>query len=428
LLGSINMAQLQIINKDLLATGMARLDATVRGAIDNPQVNGTLQLTDSSLYFGDLPTGIDNVNGSVLFDRNRATIQTLEGESGGGRFSLAGFVGFGGQALVYRLQAAASGVRVRYPEGASTTVNANLSLTGTSEDSLLGGGITIVRAGFNPRVDFASMLAETSRANAPASPSANSNEYLRGMQFDLRIESAAGLEFQTSLTKGLRAEVDLRLRGNLVRPSLLGNVAFSEGEIQLFGNRYTLNRGDIRFFNPTKIEPTFDLEAETRARGITVNVSFSGTPRKMNAAYRSDPPMQPSEIIALLATGRDPNVNAGLATSQSNTQSTLMQGVGSLVGEAVASSLNGRLQKFFGVTRIKIDPQLTGVENIPQARLTLEQQVSKDITLTFITNLTRTQEQIVRIQWDLSRQWSAVAVREENGLFGLDFQFRKRFK
>lgn len=427
LLGAINMAQLQIINRDLVATGIARLDATIRGALENPQVNGSLQLTNSSLYFGDLPTGIDNVNGTVLFDRNRATVQTLAGESGGGKFNLGGFVGFGGPALVYRLQATATGVRLRYPEGASTTVNANLNLTGTSEDSLLAGTVSIVRAGFNPRTDFASMLAETARSNAPVAPGAASNDYLRGMQFDLRVESVPNLEFQTSLTRGLRAEVDLRLRGNLVRPSLIGNVSFTEGEIQLFGNRYSLNRGDIRFFNPTRIEPTFDLEAETRARGITVNVSFSGTPRKINAAYRSDPPLQPSEIIALLAIGRDPNVGAGLATSQSNTQSTL-QGVGSLVGEAVAQSLNGRLQKFFGVTRIKIDPQLTGVENIPQARLTLEQQVSKDITLTYITNLARTQEQIVRIQWDLSRQWSAIAVREENGLFGIDFQFRKRFK
>ena len=212
-----------------------------------------------------------------------------------------------------------------------------------------------------------------------------------------------------------------------MRPTLLGNVGFSEGEISLFGNKYTLNRGDIRFFNPTRIEPTFDLEAETRARGITVNVSFSGTPSKVNAAYRSDPPLQPGEIIALLAIGRDPNATTGLASTQSNTQSTL-QGVGSLVGEAVASSLNGRLQKFFGVSRIKIDPQLTGVENIPQARLTLEQQMSKDITLTYITNLARTQEQIVRIQWDLSKEWSAIAVRDENGLFGIDVQYRKRFK
>ena len=338
---------------------------------------------------------------------------------------LSGFVGFGGPALVYRLQASANGVRVRYPEGASTTVNSSLNLTGTSQESLLAGTVTIVRAAFTPRSDLGSVLAELTKPGAPAPPQDNS--YIRGMQLDVRIESAPNLEFQTSLTRGLQAEVDLRMRGTAARPTLLGNVGLSEGEISLFGNKYALTRGDIRFFNPTRIEPVFDIEAETRARGIEVNVSFSGTPSKLNVAYRSDPPLQPSDIIALLAIGRDPNVSAGIASSQITQQSTAA-GLGNVVGEAVASSVTNRLQKFFGVTRIKIDPQLTGLDNIPQARLTLEQQVSKDITLTYITNLARTAEQIVRIQWDLSREWSAIAVREENGLFGVDFQYKKRFK
>jgi translocation and assembly module TamB len=57
----------------------------------------------------------------------------------------------------------------------------------------------------------------------------------------------------------------------------------------------------------------------------------------------------------------------------------------------------------------------------------LEQQISRDLSITYITDLNRTQEQIVRIQWDFNRQWSAVAVRNSNGLFGIDIQYRKRF-
>ena len=423
--GSLNLGQLQMFRQDLLASGTATVDAIVRGTLTDPQVNGLLSLSKASLYFGDLPAGLDDVNGVVSFDRNRATIQNMNADSGGGKMSLTGFVGFGGPALVYRMQGSANGVRVRYPEGASTTVNANISLTGTSQESLLAGTVTVVRAAFTPRSDLGSLMASLTKPNAPSLP--QDNDYIRGMQLDVRIESAPNLEFQTSLTRGLQAEVDLRLRGTAIRPTLLGDVGFSEGEISLFGNKYTLNRGDIRFFNPTRIEPVFDLEAETRARGIDVNVSFSGTPNKMNVSYRSDPPLQPSDIIALLAIGRDPNVSAGIASSQI-TQQSLTAGLGNVVGEAVASSVTNRLQKFLGVTKIKIDPQLTGLDNIPQARLTLEQQVSKDITLTYITNISRTQETIVRIQWDLSREWSAIAVREENGLFGVDFQYKKRFK
>jgi translocation and assembly module TamB len=90
--------------------------------------------------------------------------------------------------------------------------------------------------------------------------------------------------------------------------------------------------------------------------------------------------------------------------------------------------LSSRIQRFFGASRVKIDPTVTGVDNLPQARLTVEQQVSREITVTYITNLNRTQEQMVQFEWDFSSHWSAIAVRQDNGLFGIDFQYRKRFK
>jgi translocation and assembly module TamB len=65
---------------------------------------------------------------------------------------------------------------------------------------------------------------------------------------------------------------------------------------------------------------------------------------------------------------------------------------------------------------------------VPQARLTVEQQVSRDITLTYVTNLAQANQQIIRLEWNLSRTWSVVAVREENGVFGVDFFFKKRIR
>jgi translocation and assembly module TamB len=99
-----------------------------------------------------------------------------------------------------------------------------------------------------------------------------------------------------------------------------------------------------------------------------------------------------------------------------------------LLGDAISAQLSSSIQRFFGASRVKIDPTVTGTDNLPQARLTVEQQVSKQITVTYITNLNRTQEQLVQVEYDFSVHWSAVAVRQENGLFGVDFVYRKRFK
>ncbi len=424
--GSVNLAILQLYNSDLLARGNATVQATVRGSLRDPQMNGRMELKNASLYLSDLPNGIDSANGSIVFDRNRATIEKLSAETGGGKIFFAGFVELR-DVLTYRLQAEVQQVRVRYPEDVSTTSNAKLALNGTSDASTLSGSITLTRAAFNPRSDLGGLIALAAKPTpAPAAP----NEYLRGMQFDVRIESGPDFEFQTSLTRDVEAEVDLRLRGSPIRPVLLGNVSVNQGEIQVFGNRYTVDRGDIRFLNPVKIEPTFDMDLETKARGIVVNISFSGTLQKLNVNYSSDPPLQSKEIIALLAVGRDPTqLNSSTSPSQLAAASgNSLDTGGGLLGQAISAQLSSRIQRFFGASRVKIDPTVTGVDNLPQARLTIEQQVSKEITLTYITNLNRTQEQVVQFEWDLSTHWSAIAVRQDNGLFGIDFQYRKRFK
>jgi translocation and assembly module TamB len=422
--GSMNLIVLQLLNPDLVARWNATVQASVRGSMRDPQVNGRMDLKNASLYLGDLPNGVDNANGAVVFDRNRATIERLSAETGGGTIDISGFIGFGSP-LVYRLQAIAQKVRVRYPEDVSVTFNATLALNGTSDASTVSGTMTLVRASFTPRADLAQILAQAARpVPAPAS-----SDYIRGIQFDVRLESDPNFELQTSLTRNLEAEVDLRLRGTPLRPALVGTASVNAGEAEIFGNKYTVNRGDIRFVNPVKIDPILDMDLETKARGVTVNIGISGTLQKLNVNYSSDPPMQPREIIALLAVGRSPSDTAGLNPDQYSTSSTsLVEAGGGLISQAITAQLSSRLQRFFGASRVRIDPTITGVDYLPQARLTVEQQVSKDITMTYITNLNRTQEQIVQIEWDFGRQWSAVAVREANGLFGIDFQYRKRFK
>ncbi|HYP09439.1 MAG TPA: translocation/assembly module TamB domain-containing protein [Bryobacteraceae bacterium] len=424
--GTLNLGIAQDFNSDIVSSGVAAVNGTVRGSLADPQVVGRLELKDASFSVTDIPNGLDNANGVILLDRRRATIERLTAETGGGAISFGGFVGFGAPEMTYRLTARAENVRVRYPEGVSTTVSSNLSLTGTSAKSMLTGVVTVKRAGFNPRTDVGGILASSARPVAtPTTP----NPFLRGMQLDIKIESAPNLQFQTALTNDLQAEADLRVRGTAAKPSLLGRIVVNQGEVQFFGTKYTINRGEIAFYNPAKIEPVLDMDLETRVRGVLVTINFTGPLSKLNASYRSDPPLQSNEIVALLAVGRAPGTNSSLASGQTvATQSFMSTGTNTLLGQAVAAPISGRLQRFFGVSKLKIDPQLTGINAVPQARLTVEQQVSRDVTLTYITNLAEANQQIIRVEWDINRSWSVVALREENGAFGIDFFFKKRFK
>ena len=424
--GHLDLAMLQEFSKDLISSGVMQTDATIRGTFSSPQINGRMEFQKAAFNIADVPNGISNAQGVIVFTSDRATIQSLKGETGGGQIELTGFTLYGAGPLVFRLHARAHEVRIRYPEGVSTVVDASLNFTGTEDRSMLAGSITILRSGINLQSDFSSLLAKS--AQPVRTPSAQTG-LLGGMSFDIEVDTAPDIQFQSSLTENLQAEANLKLRGTASNPALLGRINITQGQLQFFGVTYSINQGSISFYNPVKVEPILDIDLETKARGIDVTLSVTGPATKPHLTPRSDPPLQFNEIVALLATGRAPTSDPSLLTQQSaEPQSWQQIGASTLLGQAIANPVAGRLQRFFGVSKLRIDPTISGVENNPQARLTLEQQVTPSITFTYITNVTSSNPQVVRVEWAFARQWSAVALREENGMFGLDFFYKKRFK
>ncbi len=200
--GDLNLTILQLLSPDLTAKGAATMQATVRGTLRDPSLSGRMELKGASLYFGDLPNGLDNTNGTVIFDRQRATIDKLTAETGGGRLALSGYLEFG-SSIIYRLQADAKQVRVRWPEDLSTTFDAKLALNGTPDQSILSGTLTLNRTAFDSRADLGKLFASSTR---PVPTTGSPNDILRGMQFDVRIDSGPNFEFETSLTRDVEAE------------------------------------------------------------------------------------------------------------------------------------------------------------------------------------------------------------------------------
>ena len=424
--GRLDLGFLHDFFPDFIASGGVSISAGMRGTFADPQLSGRMEFQKASFNIADVPNGIANATGVIAFNKDRASIQQFEGETGGGKIQLTGFVGYGGgQTSVFRLHARATEVRVRYPEGVSTVVNANLNLTGTSDSSMLSGSVTVMRTGINLQSDFSSILAKS--AEPVRTPSARTG-LLGGMGFDVQIDTSPDLQVQSTLAEDVQVEANLRLRGTATNPAVLGRINITQGKVVFFGTKFTLNQGSIAFYNPVRIEPILDVDLETKARGIDVILTVSGPLNKLTLTPRSDPPLQFSEIVALLATGRTPMSDPSLWSQQSNSQTWSQMGASALLGSAIANPVAGRLQRFFGVSKLRIDPTITGVENNPQARVTLEQQITPSLTFTYITNVTSSNPQVIRIEWAFARQWSAVALREENGIFGMDFYYKRRFK
>jgi len=425
--GGVNLKLLEDFESHMYSSGALTLDVSVRGALASPEIYGRVDVKNASFSIVDIPNGVENANGTIFLYRDRAMIDTLTAQSGGGRVDIGGFVGLAGE-TTFHIQAKATGVRVRYPEGVSSTATGTVTFTGTPERSLLAGELTVTRVGLSLSSDLGSMLARTAQPlQIPLDP----NRFRQGLRFDVHIVTAPQVRVETNVSKDLQASADLRLRGDDARPLLLGRVLINQGQVNFFGTQYSINSGQILFVNATKVEPTMDLSLETRVRGVNVTLHISGPMEKLNMSYTSDPPLPFSDVLALLTTGREPGqVSSTMPTASALVgQSYQSAGTSALLGEAIGSPLTGRLQRFFGVSRLKINPLVTGLTTSnAAAQITVEQNISSNLTFTYISDLSRAQAQTIQMEWDFTPNWSGLAVREDNGMFGIDFLYKKQIK
>jgi autotransporter translocation and assembly factor TamB len=424
--GNVQLDALEAFSRNIYSAGSVTLDAAVTGSLSKPAVNGRLQLNKASFNLASMPNGLSNATGTIAFTGTQAVIQNITGETGGGKVTLAGMVDYGGPEMDFRVQASADQVHVEYPQTVTTEVNARLLLAGTTSSSLLSGNVNIVDVALHSHTDIGSVL--TSAATPPAA-NTPSTGLLGGMRFDVRIQTAPGVQFRTTMTQNLQADANLTLRGTPDSPGMLGRVSVTSGEVVFFGSKYDIDEGNITFSDPHKINPYLNVDLTTTVQGIDVSIRVNGPMDRLKLAYTSDPPLQFQEIVSLLASGKVPTTDPVLAahTPVAPQQSFEQAGASTLLGQAVANPLSGRLQRLFGVSKLEINPQIVGTSSTAMATLTLQQQVTKNITFTYIQDVSTANPQIIRVEWALNPQWSAIAQRDEYGLFDLDFFYKKRF-
>jgi translocation and assembly module TamB len=414
------------MSSNIYSSGNVIADVDLRGTFAQPLANGTIELQNASVNMLESPNGISNANGTIVLNGTTARIRELTAESGGGKITLSGFAALTGTTVRYALRANGTKVRTRF-SGASVTSDLSIALNGTLQHSLLNGTVTITRVALAASSDAGSIIAST--ATPPETPSAPSGP-LEGMRLDIHVITSSGLSVQTSMARNLSANADLTIRGTVLNPGVLGQVVITQGNLVFFGNEYTVSRGVINFYDPTKVEPVLDISLQTSVQGVNVTLGVNGPIDNMKLNYRSDPPLRFDEIVALLAAGKTPTSDPTIAAQQPRppSQSIAQMGESAIVSQAVAAPISSRLQRVFGVNQIKIDPTFTSGSTLPQARVTLQQQISPTILFTYTTDVTDTTAQIIRVEWAFTPRFSAVATRNEFGILSLDFFWKKQMK
>ncbi len=423
--GKIDLKLIQAYDPDFTSSGTLTGEASVTGALDAPLVRGKLQIQNAAISNIKLPNALSEINGTLLFNQNQIIIESLGARTGGGSLSITGHAELSGRQIHFDLGASAQAVRLRYPPGVSSTANADLHWTGSSTGSLLSGDITIIKLGVTPGFDFGAYLER----GVQAASLPQTDPVLNKIRLDLHVVTTPELQMQTSVVR-LQGEADLRVRGNAAKPVLLGRADVFEGEAYLNGTKYRLERGGVTFTNPAVTTPFLDMEAITRIRDYDITLSLNGDiskPNGLKTNYRSDPPLPTGDIIALLAFGQTTEESAQL--QQSSQSAFSQQASNAMLAAALNATLNNRTQRLFGNSRIKVDPQGLVTETSPTQSgpaVTIEQQVKDNLTLTYTTNVAQTSQQVIRAEYNVTRNVSIVAIRDQNGVVSFDVKIRRR--
>ena len=423
--GAANLRLFSGFVPNLDVRGPALVDASIVGSLSSPRITGRVHVQDTSVRYGDFPAGLSQLAGDFIFDTSRITFNNVTSETGGGRLLLSGSLTYGNGPVSYDLTARTEQVRVRYPAGMSWLAGGDLHLLGTSQAATLTGHVTVDRLLMSEGFDITSLVGSaTETTGGPRSTS----PFLRNLQFDVQAGTTPGALLEWSSGR-FQTEANVRVRGTWEHPILLGNVHLLAGEMSMRGNQYRLTRGDINFANPFRADPVLNVEVSTTIQQYEVTVDFTGPASHLTMSYRSDPPLPSSDIITLLALGQT-GVESTLRGGAAATQSPQL-GATTLLSEAISSQLGGRVQRLFGVRHFSVDPDYiaaTSATQNPGARVTIAEQFSRNLVITYSTDVTSTQQQVIQIEYTVRPDLSVVALRDENGTFGVDVVRRQRFK
>jgi translocation and assembly module TamB len=423
--GQVDLRLLSTINPNITGSGAMATHMALRGTWLQPLPQGEIQVKNAAINYAGIPSGLSEMNGSFTFTHDRIHIEQLTARTGGGSIEFTGDATNYDHQLNFNFTAIGKDVRLRYPPGVSSTANAELHWVGTRSSSTVSGDILVTKLAMTPGFDFGSYL-ERSRQTAGIT---RSDSPLYNVKLDVAVRTAPELQLKTAVAR-FSGDADLRLRGSLAQPSVLGRADILEGEATFNGIKFRLERGDITFANPVAIQPQLNLQATTHVRNYDLDVTVTGTPERLSVNYRSEPPLPKSDIIALLALGRTNEVSQQLQ-EQSGQVPFTEEASQMIINQAMNDTVSSRMQKLFGAARIKIDPQGLNTETNPTARgpqVTIEQQFANNLSLTYSTNVSQSSQQIIEGEYFFTRNISGVGTRDQNGVVSFDVRIRQRKK
>jgi hypothetical protein len=407
-------------NYDLLlpwtgAKGRINYIVTITGTKTAPQVKGGIDFQGSVFPFPQFAHALRDYTGLVLFENGEFSLRSVQGRFGGGDVQGSGRLQLGkGGVQEIDINIGGTNLLLSPLERTRVLTDANVNLIKDASQFVLEGEFFVRRLSWRREIAEKFAFSTASSLEQRREPS-----FFDDLTLNLRIKADDNAWMENSLGK-LRGRFNLNISGNINFPIVLGDIEALDGEIYFQDREFKILRGRVSFINPQTIEPYLSFKGETYVKDYRVTFSLDGLLDRLNPDFSSSPPLPPEDVLALLALGE------AFKRTYSYDMSTQLS-TASLLSFQLSEEAKKRAEGLFFIDRFRIDPFVIGSSAEVTARLTVGKNIARNLSFLYSTNLTTQREEIIRIEWKFTPDFSIVGTRDEEGRVSFDVKVHKRF-
>lgn len=419
--GELNLAPLRALTEKLIAIdGRSKLDVNIKGPWKTPELLGEISVENVSAVLDSFPQKIGPVNGKFSLNRDRITFESVSADFAGGTVMLSGMAQVG-KFTVDRMFVASdiSGIRVRPAEGLKASLDGKLFYDMTSQGSSITGGITLKKSRYDENIDWKSSLLGLKKVNEER---IQYPEFLRKARLNIAVNGIEGIVIDNNIARA-PIQIHVNLTGTVEHMGLLGRVEAREGYIYFRGNEFRILEGSsVDFVDPARVTPLFHLAAETYRENYLIRLSLDGAADQFNLTMFSDPPLSESDILTLLTFGQINRQKKGIETGIAAGEAT------SILTGVLQDNVQQEVRSVTGLERFEIEPHTTTTGAFT-SRVTVGKRLMEDqVLVTYSTTIGSTEEQIIKIEYKITKDLSLAGSRDELGSTGADVKYRFEFK
>jgi translocation and assembly module TamB len=418
-----------IVPRVTRAQGTLSGSMKVSGRLLSPDLDGALRVRNGELGVQGLPGALTDLEIDVAADENEIRVTRGTAKLLGGEVSATARLPIKGLSLgTLDSSIVAKDIHLTPSDGVKATVDANLALTyspGSAGSAprlpQLSGEVQMTSFEYTRPmlIELAGTLGKVGGASRTVIDTYDPTQ--DSLRVDLTLVARAPLKFKNNLVD-VQLAVDsqgLAVSGTNQRIGLKGELrALQGGRLRVLSNDFEVKQAVVRFDDPTRIAPTFDVTAVTEYRryfavsGANANIGSASTsssswritahvfgdPEDVKMDLTSEPPLSRDDI-QLLLTVHLTRAELDQLRGASGYAGLAYEAAGFLGQDALKNALpvvdDFRFGSAYSARTGKVEPQVTA-----------SKRLSDDVHASVSKFLTEDSQLRSNVEWRLTRQLS----------------------